>query len=142
MVINTTAGAGPSVSCIVPNAAAGGTVLVASMTGGQEPDGGDPDAFGFAKIVVNPQLSQICFRISVANIAPATASHIHQGGIGVEGPVVVPFVAPDAEGLVNGCVVVDPALAQAIIDNPSGYYVNVHNPDHPAGVVRGQLMPL
>jgi hypothetical protein len=30
-------------------------------------------------------------------------------------------------------------LAQKIADNPSGYYVNVHNATFGAGAVRGQL---
>jgi hypothetical protein len=141
-VMNTQAGAGPSVACIVPQSLAGGVVLVAPMSGNQDVPPADPDGFGFAKVVVNPALSQICFRLSVANIAPATAAHIHSGAYGTNGPVVVPFVPPGPDGLIDGCVVVDAALAQAIVDNPSGYYVNVHNADYPAGAVRGQLSAL
>ena len=142
-VIETTPG-GPMVVCMPPaeGNATGVVVLVAQLTGVAESGTYDADAFGFAKVAINADTGQICFRISVANIAPATASHIHEGGAGVAGPVVVPFTAPDADGFANGCVDADPALAQAIIANPSGYYVNVHNADYPGGVVRGQLMPL
>jgi hypothetical protein len=36
--------------------------------------------------------------------------------------------------------VVDPALAQTIINNPAGYYFNAHSTLNPGGVVRGQLV--
>jgi hypothetical protein len=31
------------------------------------------------------------------------------------------------------------ALAQMIIDNPSGFYFNIHSPLNPGGFARGQL---
>jgi hypothetical protein len=33
----------------------------------------------------------------------------------------------------------DPAVARSLLRNPADYYVNVHNPEHPGGAVRGQL---
>ena len=30
----------------------------------------------------------------------------------------------------------------AILADPSGYYVNVHNAEYPGGAIRGQLAPL
>ena len=34
---------------------------------------------------------------------------------------------------------VDPATMQAIINNPAGYYFNIHTALNPGGVARGQL---
>ena len=34
----------------------------------------------------------------------------------------------------------DPALVQLIADNPTGYYVNLHNARFPAGAMRCQLV--
>ena len=75
-------------------------------------------------------------------------AHIHPGVAGVNGPVVVttgltasaPFTIPGGpvEMTARG-VAVDPALAQAIINNPAGYYFNVHSMMNPGGFARGQL---
>src|SRR5690348_12953023 len=81
-------------SAIAANPFGNTVVLYAPLSGAAEGgDNFDPDAFGFAKVTINPDTNEVCWRLSVANIAPATAAHIHQGGIGVEGPVVVPFEA-------------------------------------------------
>jgi hypothetical protein len=56
------------------------------------------------------------------------------------GDVVVPLAPPDEGGSSAGCVSdVEGSLVDAIIENPSGYYVNVHTEEFPAGAVRGQL---
>ena len=75
-------------------------------------------------------------------------AHIHPGVAGVNGPVVVstgltataPFTTPSGpvEFTASG-IAVDPAIAQAMINNPSAYYFNIHTPTNPGGVARGQL---
>jgi hypothetical protein len=120
-------------------AMAGGRPLSASLTGAAEAPGpGDADGSGTANITVNPGQEDICFELAVSDIAPATAAHIHSGVVGVPGPVVVSLAAPTS-GTSSGCVSVDRALAIDIIQNPENYYINVHNADHPAGALRGQL---
>lgn len=128
-----------------PNAAElpGASVLHAQLLGASEvPGPGDPDGFGFARIVINPQFGSVCWRMSVAGIDAPTAAHIHAGAFGSAGPVVVPLMPVDPSGLWNGCAAVDPATATAIAENPGGYYVNVHTGAYPAGALRGQLAAL
>jgi hypothetical protein len=111
------------------------------MTGTEEVPPGDADGTGTSNVFLIPETGEVCFTIVVSEITlPATAAHIHIGGAGVAGDVVVPLAPPDAAGAAAGCTIgVDPALIQAIAAQPAGYYVNVHNTDYPGGAVRGQL---
>ena len=120
-------------------AANGGRKLQTSLTGAAEtPNAGDPDGSGTASVTVNPGQARICYELTVANIAPATAAHIHEAPAGVAGPVRVSLSAP-SDGDSAGCVDVSRELALEILKNPADYYVNVHNPAFPSGAIRGQL---
>ncbi len=117
----------------------------ATMSGSVEVPTGDPDGTGTAEIRLDPTTSLVCFQIDVANVDfPILAAHIHRAPAGVAGPVVIPLDPPLQQnggntGESRGCKAADAALIQDIINNPSQYYVNVHNAKYPAGVVRGQL---
>jgi hypothetical protein len=119
-----------------------GRPLVTTLAGASEvPGPGDPDGSGTASLTLNPGQEEVCFELSVSNIAlPATGAHIHviDPALGF-GPVVVPLTPPDSSGTSSGCVSADAALIKAIIKNPERYYVNVHTFDYPAGAVRGDL---
>jgi len=118
---------------------AGGRPFSTELTGAAEvPGPGDPDGSGSAHLTLNQGQGEVCFHLVVEGIAPATAAHIHVGAAGVAGPVVVGLVPPTG-GESSGCVSADLELIKAIRQNPDGYYVNVHNPNFPAGAVRGQL---
>lgn len=125
----------------VPHALAadGGRPITVEMTGADErPGPGDPDGSGTAVFTVNPGQSEVCYVLTVENIDPATAAHIHRAPATDPGPVVVPLAAP-ASGTSSGCATVDRDLALELIQSPGDFYVNVHNPAYPAGAVRGQL---
>ena len=126
-----------------------GTGFTAKLTGAVEVPPGDPNATGTALIRLNAAEGLVCFKLVVTGAnAPIVAAHIHRGAAGVAGPVVVTLVAPAAtSGDSNvqqskGCVSADPSLIREIAATPAGFYVNTHNKNFPAGVVRGQLVKL
>lgn len=117
-------------------------VLEAELNGENEvPGPGDDDGTGQSRIYINQEAGDVCFSITASGITlPAVAAHIHVGEEDVAGDVVVPLAPPDEPGSSAGCTTnVDPALIQAILDDPPGYYVNVHTEEFPDGAIRGQL---
>jgi hypothetical protein len=117
----------------------GGRRLATRLSGAAEvPGPGDPDGGGRAVITLNQGQGQVCFDLTVSNIASATAAHVHIAPVGEAGPVVV-TLTPPTNGPSKGCVSADAALIKEIRQNPENYYVNVHNQDFPNGAVRGQL---
>lgn len=119
--------------------AAGGRPLSATLSGANEVGGGDPDGSGTAHITLNQGQEEVCYEISVADIATPTRAHIHSGVAGVNGGIVVAFFDFVDPPPLQGCVTADSELIKDIRQNPENYYVNVHNDDFPGGAVRGQL---
>ena len=119
------------------------TTLTATLTGEAEvPGPGDPDGAGTARITL--EQARVCFDMTWDNIGGANQAHIHRGGPGVAGPIVVPLFEvadplPPGQNGQEGCVDAEAAVIQAIRQNPAGYYVNVHTPELPKGAIRGQL---
>lgn len=115
------------------------------LTGDREvPGPGDPNGLGRALVSPRPAGGTVCVDIRYRNIVKPTGAHIHEGAPTEAGPVVVdftPLLATSERGTIKGCVAVDPGLAKDIAQNPSDYYVNVHNTGYPAGAIRGQLHP-
>lgn len=117
----------------------GGRKLATTLSGAAEvPGPGDSDGTGTFTARVNPGIGQLCYTLTVSNIDPAAAAHIHFGAAGVAGPVVVSLSAP-ADGSSETCTTIDSALAKKLIQSPADYYVNVHNAAYPSGAIRGQL---
>ncbi len=115
----------------------GGRPFHATLTGAAErPNPGDADGAGTAKITINPGKSQVCWELTASAIAPATMAHIHVGDAETAGGVVV-TLTPPSDGSSTGCA--EDEDAAAILANPGGYYVNIHNADFKAGAIRGQL---
>ena len=120
----------------VPGGAAAAT-LHASMSGSQEvPKAGN--GRGSARLTLNRRTGRVCYRIRLRHVGTVMAGHIHKGGSGTAGPIVVPlFMTPTRQP--SGCVSAEKSVVRAIIRHPRLYYVNVHTAKFPAGAARGQL---
>ena len=132
--------------------------LMARLSGAQEVPAADPDGSGKAFVMIDVEAGEVCFDIkSLSDTGTPNRGHIHVGGAGVNGPIVVPFFElrippadpgapptdPRNDALENGrladCVSGDPAVLAQIVANPANYYVNVHNARFPGGALRCQL---
>jgi len=67
----------------------------------------------------------------------ATAAHIHLGGMGKAGNVIVPLCNPCTSGM-TGTATISGSLLKTI--QKHGTYVNVHTAKNPNGEIRGQLV--
>lgn len=109
-----------------------------------KPAVGDPD--GSATGVIRVQGDRVTFAFDWKNIGAPTLGHIHQGKAGVNGDVKVPLFTsalPANSTAAAGAVTVsDPAIADQLRADPSGFYLNLHTTEFPGGAVRGQLRPL
>ena len=113
----------------------GGTVVLqATLSGKAERPMGAPQGRGTATIRVGA--SRVCWTLKVTGTDMPQAAHIHKGGPGVAGPVVVALGKTYARA---GCVGAAFATTRALVTRPSAYYVDVHTRKYPAGAVRGQL---
>ena len=115
------------------------TTYRATLTGAQEPGGGDREGAGRAEISISDNFGQICYDLNdIRGIGPITAAHIHRGAPGVNGPVVF-TLKPANEGGYKGCSGGPEWTQDRIENNPQAFYVNVHTAEYPNGAIRGQL---
>lgn len=123
-------------------------ILTTTMKGKHEvPGPGDGNGRGeFAAVLSD---TTMCYSFYAKRISAPTASHIHDADKGANGPVIITFKLPTEAG-VSECLTAVPDAEDtnvtmsvselaALKSAPSGFYVNVHNADFPAGAIRGQL---
>lgn len=110
-------------------------------------------AFGSADVAVDTENQELTVTLRVFNLPTnATGGHIHSGGPGTGGPVVLDFNVPPRSGDFTMNLRVGAAqfrarpetgirtledIIQAITGGNS--YVNVHTTQFPGGEIRGQL---
>ncbi|HKZ74030.1 MAG TPA: CHRD domain-containing protein [Steroidobacteraceae bacterium] len=120
---------------------------------------------GAALVAVASDLSSFDFRLVVQNGVAVTASHLHCGRAGENGPIIVFLSEPNVQGAeVNGVlgegtvrsedIEAGAAACEELIGRPVRniaslaaaaaeglIYANVHTVANPAGEIRGQLIP-
>ena len=130
------------------------TEYVVALSGDSEVPPVDTDAAGEADIEVNEERTALQYSLTVSAIDSVVAAHIHLGGPGENGPVVVPLFDGPATSVQDASVIAEGTVTQADLINElegqpfqalvdamenGNAYVNVHTAANPAGEVRGQI---
>ncbi len=145
----------------------GRTSWVAVLAGANEVPARDTNARGVAIFHLSEDGQSIDYKLIVANIENAVASHIHLAPAGVNGAVVIFLAGPFAPGggRINGILAEGTLTAAGLVGPLAGHpfsdlvdamnngnaYVNVHTNDgvdgtntgpgdFPGGEIRGQVM--
>jgi hypothetical protein len=129
------------------------------LTGSQQVGPVTTDAFGMATVRLVDNGTAIAFRVIVCNIVNVTASHIHVGAAGSNGPVIIPFfgnqplfssphgcktlaegtrTATDLNTKASPTITSWDDFVKALLAGNT--YINVHTKAHPIGEIRGQLV--
>jgi len=110
----------------------------AALSGSQEVPAVSTSASGRSTISVASDRS-VSGAVIVTGMEP-TAAHIHQGAMGMNGPVILPLAktAPMTFSVPAGAKLNDAQYA-ALKDGK--LYVNVHSAAHPGGEIRMQMAP-
>jgi hypothetical protein len=110
-------------------------VFVASLSGAQEVPVVPSQAHGFAVFLLDGAHRRLVYALRHDVVDP-TDGHIHFGGGGESGPVVIPL--PRFADRSIGVVAIH---EQQVRDLEAGrLYVNVHSMAHPKGEIRGQIL--
>jgi len=104
---------------------------------GPASDALDPAATGSARLELGG--ASIRFHIRAANLGKVVATHLHQGGVGVNGPMAIELNPGFTGDLLDGSIPVDSDLSARVLANPSQFYVKLHSLKFPGGAIRGQL---
>ncbi len=116
-------------------------IFTGTFQGSQETPipGNGSSATGFVSVLLDKTNLKVYVSGNFSGLtANATAGHLHQGIVGVAGPIIVPLsVTASTSGTITGSLTVSPGFADSMI---RGYtYANIHNPIYPGGEVRAQL---
>lgn len=124
-------------------------VLVATLSGSNEVPAVTTSATGTATFTIMDD-GTVSYTITVAGIQNVTASHIHDGAAGANGPVAVDFMVAAFSGdgtlatgtLTSSTTVTGMSFDELLTRMRAGtVYVNVHTQANQAGEIRGQIAP-
>ncbi|MDV2080478.1 CHRD domain-containing protein [Marinobacter xestospongiae] len=114
---------------------------------------GDADGHGHAHVFgVDGDPTTLCYVLQVSDIqtvpvGDGMAAHIHEAAAGSNGSPIAMLAGPEdgdaadclTEGEKGKFPTGEAGIVKRILENPQQFYINVHNPEYPAGAIRGQL---
>ena len=120
---------------ILPDAASGEQVFVASLSGASENPSVTTTASGSVTVVLNAAKTEIRFSVR-HNVVNPTAAHFHTASAGENGPVTIPITLTGTD--TTGTAPVTPTVAADL--EAGRLYANVHSMANPGGEIRGQVL--
>jgi hypothetical protein len=124
------------------------------LLGSEEVPPVQTDATGSAEFTA-PHFDNISYSLSVSNMDKVTATHIHSGKQGENGPILVTLFKAEtpstepingnlASGNITNANLEGPMTGKTVLDLTQSMeagetYVNVHSEEHPNGEIRGQI---
>ena len=135
-------------ACVVATALWAGPSSAASesfqvqLSGAQQVPAVQTDGTGTADLTYNPTTRVVTWSISYSGLAsPVIMAHFHQAAAGQNGPVKVWLTkrGSPVSNPITGRAKLTAAEAKEFL--AGNWYINVHTKDHPAGAIRGQVMP-
>jgi hypothetical protein len=114
-----------------------------ALTGAQQVPPVETSGSGTADVTYDPATRVVTWNITFSGLsAPATMAHFHgPAAAGANGPVTVWLSnkGSPADSPIKGEATLTPEQAAQFTSGQ--WYVNVHTSAHPAGEIRGQVMP-
>jgi len=114
-----------------------------ALSGAQQVPPVETSGSGTADLTYDPATRMLTWNITYSGLsAPATMAHFHgPAAAGANGPVTVWLSnkGSPAESPIKGEATLTPE--QAAQFTAGQWYINVHTSAHPAGEIRGQVMP-
>jgi hypothetical protein len=112
------------------------------LTGAQQVPPVQTSGSGTAMLTYDASTRTVTWSIAYSELSSdVTMAHFHNGAEGKNGPIVI-WLTKKGEPVsspITGEAALTPAQAQQF--TAGDWYINVHTKDHPAGEIRGQVMP-
>lgn len=127
---------------VLVTAATATTGFFSSLSGLNEVPANASPATGTAVYVLDNSQTSLSYSLTFSGlVAGSTASHIHRGVPGINGPVIVPFALGVALGQTSGSfsgnAAVDASIVLSMIHDST--YSNIHSGTFPGGEIRGPV---
>lgn len=132
--------------------------FAAQLSGGEQVPSVTTAASGTAAFWLNPEGTELRYKLTVAQLDNVTMAHLHMGAPGENGPPVAWLYPPAppqkeitgqsngvlSEGTITAGDLAGPMAGKTIADlataiRAHNIYVNVHTQKYPDGEIRGQL---
>jgi Cu/Zn superoxide dismutase len=116
-------------------------LLTAKLSGAQEVPAVTTNAQGVAGFTLNETRDTLFIQAAVSGLSgPITGVHIHDGAVGVAGPIITNLLptlhGTRLSGFLTGADIVPAKLAKYL---RGLYYINFHTAQNPGGEIRGQI---